>query len=229
MLLGCAVGLVPLLSLAQPIHGVPGRTVVCQARANSAIECRTGFRGPAELVRNLSRVRCVEGRNWGNRAGGRIWIRDGCAGEFAQARGPGWAGGAQAELLRCESTNGSYRECRLAGRGTARLVRQLSSAACVQGRSWGQRGRQLWVDRGCRAEFHVVRQGGSFPGGGNYAVTCSSVNEQAAFCAWDFRMGYPRVLEQLSNAPCREGLSWGVRGRGEIWVSQGCRARFGVR
>lgn len=233
-LVGLAVGLVPLLASAQPTNWGHGRTITCETQTDARNECRTGFEGPAVLVRNLSGVRCIEGRNWGNRGPGRIWVNDGCSGEFAEDRGgsrPG-QGSSQGQAVRCESVNGNYRECRLNGRGTARLVRQLSGSACVQGRSWGQRGNLIWVDQGCRAEFALPGSGSgsnNWGGSASYSVTCSSVNEQAAFCAWDTRRGYPRMIEQLSSAPCQEGRTWGVRGRGEIWVSNGCRARFGVR
>ena len=33
------------------------------------------------------------------------------------------------------------------------LQRQLSSATCEQGRSWGYGLRGLWVSKGCRGEF----------------------------------------------------------------------------
>ena len=33
------------------------------------------------------------------------------------------------------------------------LLDQLSGDACVEGGTWGYDGRQIWVDRGCRARF----------------------------------------------------------------------------
>ena len=39
------------------------------------------------------------------------------------------------------------------GRGRVQLVRQLSSAACIEGRTWGQDARGVWVTDGCRGEF----------------------------------------------------------------------------
>ncbi|WP_146256600.1 DUF3011 domain-containing protein, partial [Stenotrophomonas maltophilia] len=32
----------------------------------------------------------------------------------------------------------------------------------------------------------------------------------------------------LSGSACQEGRSWGYA-RGQVWVSNGCRARFGTR
>lgn len=227
----------PLDGFAQDFYyqAPPAGAVTCASENHAYRECRTDFRTPAVLIQNLSRTACLEGRNWGNGRHGTIWVRDGCRGVFmAQRAGGSWPGSHAGQALRCESVDGRRRECRLGTRrGSARLVRQLSNTPCVQGANWGQRGNTVWVDGGCRAEFAVGGAVGAPPNGWGgstaYTVTCSSENEQAAFCAWDFRRGYPRVIEQLSSAPCQEGSSWGLRGRGEIWVSRGCRARFGVR
>ncbi|MET0755301.1 MAG: DUF3011 domain-containing protein [Pseudoxanthomonas sp.] len=40
-------------------------------------------------------------------------------------------------------------------RGHVEVYRQLSRSACVFGQSWGMDRGQVWVDRGCRAEFAV--------------------------------------------------------------------------
>ena len=66
--------------------------------------------------------------------------------------------------IRCESVKNRNKECRLDGR--ARLVRQLSGAACVEGRSWGQSRGGVWVSNGCRAEFVGERGRPSRPGHG---------------------------------------------------------------
>src|SRR4051794_26513099 len=47
---------------------------------------------------------------------------------------------------------------------TVRLVRQLSDARCVEGRTWGWDNRGIWVDRGCRAEFLITDSGHRNPG-----------------------------------------------------------------
>jgi hypothetical protein len=155
---------------------------------------------------------------------------------------PGWGGGAggwggqgqwggqggQGELVRCESDNGRYRECRVPGRAQIQLVRQLSDSACVEGRSWGLRGDRVWVNYGCRGEF--AASGGAWGGGGwGNSVVCASEDGQTVTCGWDSRMGRPRLLEQVSSASCREGYSWGTTRSGDIWVSRGCRGRFGSR
>lgn len=59
--------------------------------------------------------------------------------------------------LVCGSTDGRYQLCRIdTGRGV-RLIRQLSRSACTQNQSWGFTREGIWVDRGCRARFEIIR------------------------------------------------------------------------
>ncbi|MBD8696961.1 DUF3011 domain-containing protein [Stenotrophomonas sp. CFBP 13718] len=137
--------------------------------------------------------------------------------------------------IRCESQNNRERVCN-AGWRNARLVRQISGTACVEGRTWGVRDGAVWVNGGCRAEFAEARgqgNGGNWGGGwnsgnANYSVTCSSNDKRRSTCAWEARRGQPVLLQQLSGSACREGQSWGYS-NGSLWVSNGCRARFGLR
>lgn len=63
----------------------------------------------------------------------------------------------------CNSYHGHARTCQLPERGQVRLVHQLSSSACVNGRSWGQSGsHSVWVSRGCRGVFAVRRNRGGY-------------------------------------------------------------------
>lgn len=65
-------------------------------------------------------------------------------------------------LIRCESTDQSYRRCRADTGGGVQLYRQLSKNACRYNDSWGYDRRGIWVDRGCRGDFrlHTGRSGG---------------------------------------------------------------------
>ena len=66
---------------------------------------------------------------------------------------------AYAQKFSCGSNNNQYQMCQIPGNGNpqnVRMVRQLGQAACIQGRTWGTRGNQVWVDKGCRAEFQVA-------------------------------------------------------------------------
>jgi hypothetical protein len=132
------------------------------------------------------------------------------------------------EIVRCESDNNRLRECHIPGSARIELTRQLSSAACVEGRTWGVRKDRLWVDKGCRAEFAAF--GGAWGGGGwKNSIICASDDNRRATCSWDARRGRPRMLEQISNTTCKEGRNWGQTRNGDIWVDNGCRARFGAR
>lgn len=55
--------------------------------------------------------------------------------------------------ITCESRGFDATRCNVETRGGVRLVRQLSSAVCERGRSWGYDDRGVWVSRGCRAQF----------------------------------------------------------------------------
>jgi hypothetical protein len=37
------------------------------------------------------------------------------------------------------------------------MVNQRSGSPCVQGQTWGFNRSQIWVDRGCRADFQLGR------------------------------------------------------------------------
>ena len=135
--------------------------------------------------------------------------------------GFGWGGSSPADRYEftCASPDSKYRECQLPVDGRARLVKQKSDSPCVEGRSWGQRGDRVWVDRGCRAVFEVVR-GGGIPG---QTVECRSQNERYRECA--LRPGYEARLERDYSGRCRKDSTWGNRA-GVVWVTSGCQASF---
>jgi hypothetical protein len=69
---------------------------------------------------------------------------------------------AQADqTVRCESNDGRTQRCNVDTGGGVRLQRQLSSAGCWEGDTWGYDRRAIWVSNGCRAEFRVGSSGGS--------------------------------------------------------------------
>jgi hypothetical protein len=121
--------------------------------------------------------------------------------------------------LRCEST-GSYQRCPAANtwRG-ARLVRQISSNPCIQGRTWGFDRDAIWVNHGCRGIFDAepLRTPGR-------QVTCAGSGRTE--CPADTRYGVT-LVRKLSQAACTEGRTWGYDAS-VIWVDQGCRAEFQV-
>ncbi len=140
----------------------------------------------------------------------------------AQSYGNGYNG----SVVRCESRDNRTERCAVGG-GDIRLVRQLSSNACVRGRNWGTDSRGIWVSGGCRAEFSVGgygddRYGGGYGNDGAGTFRCESNNNRTERCASSGRVEFVR---QLSNTPCVRGRSWGSDSRG-VWVSNGCRALF---
>ena len=143
---------------------------------------------------------------------------------------PGGPGGGQ--LIRCESKDGDARRCPTPWQARSRLVRQLSKSPCIEGQTWNSQRGLITVWKGCRAEFAPGRGGGGWGGNGgsanDYSVTCSSVEGRTVTCAWNARYGQPRLVQQLSKAACVEGRTWGRQGRSAIWVSGGCRGRFGT-
>jgi Protein of unknown function (DUF3011). len=182
-----------------------GGQVTCESKDNRRRECQTGFRRGAMLVQNLSGTRCVEGQNWGS-GNGTVWVDRGCRGRFAEGTSGGdWGGG----VVKCESANGAYRECRTNFRGRATVQRTLSSTRCTENQNWGQRQGLVWVRGGCRAEF---RDSGTGWGGGNgdYSVTCNSDDNRRKTCAYDARQGRPILLQQLSNTSVPGGLQAGA-------------------
>lgn len=195
---------------------LPGKDKVrCESKDGRRETCDTKWPGQTELTKQLSDTRCVEGRTWGSSAG-KVWVDNGCRGEF----GPRFAG----KEVRCESDDGKYKTCGKDLYGNADLIRQLSSTACVEGRTWGMRNGSIWVDKGCRGEFRVGESSGV------YSLTCSSENGRRSSCAWDRKRGTPSLLETLSKSPCVKGKSWDYdKKTGNLWVDEGCRARFGLR
>ena len=57
-------------------------------------------------------------------------------------------------------------------------------------------------------------------------VTCESDYGRQNLCRVDTSGGV-RLIRQLSESPCRQGSTWGIRREG-IWVSRGCRAQFAI-
>ena len=136
-----------------------GSTVRCESNDGRTNRCAINGRGRVQLSRQLSRSACIEGRTWGSDRDS-VWVSQGCRAEFTVARGygGGWGNsgyGYGGQTFRCESNDGRTRECAANTRAGVQLVRQLSNAACIQGRTWGYGRNGIWVSDGCRAEFRT--------------------------------------------------------------------------
>lgn len=205
--------------------------VECASRNRRYTECPVPWRFGAELRRQTSSAICARERTWGWRPGV-IWVSDGCRGIFVEARGqplppppppPGWGSTQQ---IQCSSVEGMYQECRFpGGSGAVRLVRQLSSTACIEGRNWGWRPGVVWVNGGCRGLFEAQTGAVGVAPGPRYEVQCSSDGERFRSCRWDFGWGNPVLVREFSDRRCFEGTTWGWDSRG-IWVDRGCSALF---
>jgi hypothetical protein len=156
--------------------------------------------------------------------------------------------------VRCQSRDQRTMYCRIGYIvGPVRLINQLSSRACVRGRTWGVSGDRIWVSRGCRGDFAIsssrygddryARDGrygddyygdrygnrayGGYGGYGGSAlvVRCESRDGRYNFCRGPGYVSQVQIRRQFSDARCVINSSWGYRNDG-IWVDRGCRAEF---
>jgi len=135
---------------------------------------------------------------------------------------------AQGQTIYCASDDGRRNYCSANTNGGVRLTNQRSGSPCIQGQTWGFDRNQIWVDRGCRAEF-TVANGGNWGGGGNPGsgtIYCASDDGRRNYCNANTRGGV-RLVNQRSGSPCTQGQTWGWD-NSRIWVDRGCRAEFAV-
>ena len=149
-------------------YGRPGavrdtQILTCESMQGRLRRCAAGglIRG-VEIDRVLSGTRCVHRDNWGWDERD-VWVDAGCRARFrvAIARGGRPGGGydhtaRRERVLDCASKDGRSRTCSVGFPiADARIVKRHSGSPCERGRSWGWRGRDIWVDQGCRARFRV--------------------------------------------------------------------------
>lgn len=127
------------------------------------------------------------------------------------------------QTVRCESSDGKYRECAFDTAGRIVMTRQFSDTNCVEGRNWGYRDGVVWVDSGCRAEFAASQPGRMIA---DKLVVCESENNARNVCRTPTGGGVA-MMRQLSRNACVRGRTWGYDGD-SIWVNEGCRAEFVV-
>ncbi|HET9699111.1 MAG TPA: DUF3011 domain-containing protein [Terriglobales bacterium] len=188
--------------------------------------CDIGQNGGVRLLRQRSDAQCQQGSTWGWNDS-QIWVDRGCRADFEVLP---WVPPVAGSIT-CSSDNMRRNYCDIGQNGGARLLRQRSDASCIEGSTWGVNGNQLWVDRGCRADFQVLTyRGGDWNdnpnAGGARTVTCSSDDMRRNYCDVGPNGGI-RLLRQRSDARCSEGSTWGSRGN-QVWVDRGCRADFTV-
>lgn len=202
------------------------RIVRCESYDQRTNYCAADTRHGVRLLRRLSDAACVQGRSWGWNTRG-IWVAHGCRGEFEVAGGRDSR--HDVRVVRCESYDHRTRYCPADTRYGVRLLRRLSDASCVQGRSWGWNQRGIWVSNGCRGEFEVRGRYGHddrYPDFGQL-LRCESQDGRYRACRADRYVRNAELLRELSRSECDFNRSWGVR-NGVIWVDRGCRAEFRV-
>lgn len=159
-------------------------------------------------------------------------------------RRPGWGRPDRPErgdqqLITCESGRRPNR-CFVDGAiRDVRLMRQLSRAACVEGRTFGFDRDSIWVTDGCRGEFLVTasRHGGHFPRPRpeprpdprprSELIECRSRGFGYASCPVRGVIEAVRIELQHSRNACIEGTSFSFE-RNYLWVDRGCEATFRV-
>ena len=144
-----------------------GDVLRCESNDGRTRRCTTPPGARVQLVRQISRSACIEGRTWGS-DNSAVWVTQGCRADFQLMQGNRYGNrygnyggygntyGNQygfGQVFRCESNDGRLRECAANTRAGVQLVRQLSRSACIEGRTWGYGRNGIWVSDGCRAEF----------------------------------------------------------------------------
>ena len=130
----------------------------------------------------------------------------------------------------CESRDGRRHRCAAEPLGQITLGRQLTrNNKCVEGRTWGYDNKGIW-DRGCRAEFLIADNSGTYrdrgPSQAMRTLVCESNGSQRSVCRADTRFGV-QLTRQISRTNCVLNRNWGSDQNG-VWVSNGCRAEFSL-
>ena len=214
----------------QSADAVPRMRFRCETDSRQQHYCKVDTSDGITLVKQLSKIPCMQGRNWDYDRHG-VWVSPRCGGEFVTGkqvdqpprRGP---------VVRCESQANRIEHCAADTRNGVRLVRKFSVSECVENLDWGHDDKGIWVARGCRAEFRV---GGDEAMAGQVGtqdspvatISCESTDRQWQRCDIAVKTGVD-LFRQVSKTPCVRDRNWGWDAKG-IWVDQGCRAEFSVR
>jgi len=142
-------------------------------------------------------------------------------------RGGGPAGrGGQSVVINCKSDDERLRRCHVdGGVWRVRVEAQHSGSPCTQGQTWGFDDDEVWVDRGCRADFRVWTGGGG--SARSVIMRCKSDDEHMHRCAVEGRIWNVQLEKQHRGSHCMRGETWGFD-ENSIWVDRGCRADFRV-
>lgn len=220
----CALGAPPAAKAGE------GMRFRCETGSSQQRYCKVDTSDGITLVKQLSRIPCMQGRNWDYDRHG-VWVSHRCGAEFVTGRQADRVL-AQGPLVRCESQANRIERCAADTRNGVRLARQLSASDCVENLDWGHDDNGIWVARGCRAEFRVgvdevaLDQMGA-QDSGTTKISCESSDRQRQRCDIAVRSGVD-LFRQISKTRCIRDRNWGWDADG-IWVDHGCRAEFSVR
>jgi len=159
-----------------------------------------------------------------------LLLAAGFASGGALAQGYGDRGGDQE--IYCASNDGRGTRCQMPWRDSV-LARQMSKAACIEGRTWGSDPYSVWIKGGCRGNFRNARGYGRYDRDrgrydrdddrGGREVYCASNDNRGTRCQMPWR--YSVLSRQMSDAACIEGRTWGSDPY-SVWVKGGCRGQF---
>jgi hypothetical protein len=191
------------------------QTVRCESQGGAYRSCPVSTSGGVSLSRQLSREGCWQNDTWGYDRN-RIWVTRGCRAEFRVG----------------SHSNNNSDGAKVAG---ALVLGAIVAGAIAENKDNHHNDH--------RNDWDNDRYNGSYNGGYDYGYgnngyygngnswgrefTCSSKDNRTQWCGNVARREHVEVRRQLSNTPCSFGRTWGVD-RGQVWVSQGCRAVFVV-
>jgi hypothetical protein len=152
LVLGC----VPREVSAQRYGNGGQQQVYCASNDNRGTRCRMPWRDSV-LAQQMSNAACIEGQTWRSDPYS-VWIKNGCRGNFSDARGwrrGGYGNDRDGAEVYCASNDNRGTRCQVPWR-RATLSRQMSDAACIEGRTWGSDPYSVWVKGGCRGQFRAA-------------------------------------------------------------------------
>lgn len=208
--LAAAVG---LLAISHTGTAEAQQTVRCESQGGAYRSCPVSTSGGVSLTRQLSREGCWQNDTWGYDRN-RIWVTRGCRAEFR-------VGG------RSDNNNGA----KVAGALVLGAI--VAGAIAEHNDDHRNNHRNDWDNDRYNGSYngnYDYGYGDGYYGNGNNwgrEFTCSSKDGRTEWCGNVGRRERVEIRRQLSNTYCSFGRNWGVD-RGQVWVSQGCRAVFVV-
>lgn len=221
------------------------RTVRCESRDSRQARCRIDGAGDVRITRQLSRQQCIQGRNW-SFTRNEIRVTGGCRAEFLvtarndrdddrygyddRGRYNDRGQHGRDQVVRCDSRSQQRRTYCGSGYGNYQMI-GYRNGNCIQGRTFGQDQRGLWVSGNCSAQFRLVQdndrnrygRGDGRHGDQHDVVRCYPNSSGRTYCG-DANAHYS-LRDPGSNRYCLEGRTWGTDQRG-LWVSNPCQAEF---